>query len=97
MKKRQNLLTLTSSMVAGLLAVSMSAPTFAEGNPCAPKAKAQSQRGTKNPCVGKNPCAARNTCAAGNPCAAGDRVDSRTLTRPAGTKPYQGNQTALLN
>jgi hypothetical protein len=35
MKKRQNLLT--SSMVAGLMAISMSAPTFAESNPCAAK------------------------------------------------------------
>jgi hypothetical protein len=35
MKKRQKFLT--SSMVAGLMAISMSAPAFAERNPCAAK------------------------------------------------------------
>jgi hypothetical protein len=51
MKKRQKLLT--SSVLASLMAISMSTPTFAESNPCAPKAKAQHQRDMKNPCAGK--------------------------------------------
>ncbi|HMV13296.1 MAG TPA: hypothetical protein PKD88_12285 [Nitrosomonas sp.] len=68
MKARQKLLA--SSIVASLMAISMSAPTFAESNPCAPKAKAQHQHDMKNPCAGKNPCAAKNSCAAKNPCAA---------------------------
>jgi len=38
-----------------------------------------------------------NPCAASNPCAAGDRVDPNTVTRPKGTKPYQGEQVALLS
>jgi len=90
-------------MVAGLLAISMNASTFAESNPCAPKATVQPQQGTKNPCAAKNPCvakhpcAAKNPCAAMNPCAAGDRVDPGRVTRPSGTRPYQGNQATLLD
>lgn len=68
MKKRQKLLA--SSLVAGLMAISMSAPTFAESNPCAPKAKAQPQHDMKNPCAGKNTCSSKNPCVAKNPCAA---------------------------
>lgn len=52
--------------------------------PCAPRS------GKRNPCS-PNPCAARN------PCAAGDRVDPKAVTRPAGTKSYQGDSMVLLN
>lgn len=76
------------------------APRTGNRNPCSPCA-AKNPCAAMNPCAAKNPCAAMNPCAAknpcaGNPCAAGDRVDPKMVTRPAGTRPYQGNQAALL-
>lgn len=71
MQAKQNLLT--SSMVASLMAFTLSAPTFAERNPCspcAPKAKMQHQHDKKNPCAGRNPCAAKNPCSTKSPCPA---------------------------
>lgn len=70
MQAKQKLLT--SSMVASLMVFTLSAPTFAERNPCspcAPKAEMQRQHDKKNPCAAKNPCSAQSPCAAKNPCA----------------------------
>ncbi|MDT8364013.1 MAG: cytochrome c peroxidase [Nitrosomonas sp.] len=74
---------LFGAAVAGLPASLIAAPCM----PCAPRA------GKHNPC---NPCAAKNPCAARNPCAAGGRIDPRLITRPEGTRPYQGDRLALL-
>ncbi len=70
------------------LPLTLNGCAMATCKPCAPRA------GKRNPC---NPCAAGNPCAAMNPCAIGDRVDPKMVTRPGGTKPYQGDQAALLN
>lgn len=61
-------------------------------NPCAAK---------KNPCAAKNPCGAKNPCAAANPCnpcGAGDMPAPKAaeVTRPAGSKPFQGDRAALV-
>ena len=45
--------------------------SFAQSNPCAPKANKQAA----NPCAAKNPCSAKNPCAA-NPCASGAKHDA---------------------
>ncbi len=70
------------------------APRTGNRNPCGPCA-ARNPCAAMNPYAAKNPCAAMNPCA-GNPCAAGGKVDPKMVTRPAGTRPYQGNQAALL-
>jgi hypothetical protein len=76
------------------LPLTLSGCVMATCKPCAPRA---GKRNPCNPCAARNPCAAMNPCAASNPCAAGDRVDPNTVTRPKGTKPYQGDQVALLS
>lgn len=65
MKKQSRLLI--PSVVASLVTLSLNTPTFAESNPCAPKAKAQHQHDMKNPCAGKNPDATKSPYEAKNP------------------------------
>jgi len=85
---------LRAAVISALFGAVIGLPLILNGcamatcKPCAPRA------GKRNPC---SPCAARNPCAASNPCAAGDRVDPQMVTRPEGTKPYQGDRSALLN
>jgi hypothetical protein len=62
--------------------------------PCAPRAGKQNPC---SPCAARNPCAAMNPCAASNPCAAGGQINPCSVTRPVGSKPYQGDPLALLN
>ncbi len=64
---------------------------------CKPCAARAGKRNPCKPCAARNPCAAMNPCAASNPCAAGDRVNPKAVTRPEGTKPYQGDRAALIN
>lgn len=85
---------LRAAVISALFGAAIGLPLTLNGcamatcKPCAPRA------GKRNSC---SPCAARNPCAASNPCAAGDRVDPKAVTRPEGTKPYQGDRAALLN
>jgi hypothetical protein len=78
-----------------------STPMAKVTNPCATKATmtkpATPMQMAKNPC---NPCAAKaanpcNPCAAKNPCAAGSTVDPQLVTRPAGTKLFEGSNAEL--
>lgn len=73
MKSSQKIST-TPMLIASLMTLALSTPSYAERNPCspcAPKAKAQHQHDMKNPCAAKNPCATKNPCeAAKHPCAA---------------------------
>jgi cytochrome c len=61
-------------------------------NPCAAKAADPCSAKAKNPCVVK----AANPCAAKNPCAASDRIDSKLVTRPAGTRLFAGASAQLV-
>ncbi len=92
MQQQQKILK--SSLVAGLIALSLGA-SVANANPCNPCAPKANPCAAKNPCTAKNPCRAKNPCAA-NPCAAGARIDPKLVTRPKGTKPYTGNSQELV-
>jgi len=97
MKKNQPMkVNVISALFGAVIALplTMNGCAMATCKPCAPRA---GKRNPCNPCAASNPCAAVNPCAAMNPCAAGDRVDPGRVTRPGGTRPYQGNQAALLD
>ena len=87
---------------SGMLTASLGFVLAACTTPCRPNAP----RIQVNPCVGRNPCALRNPCAAkhtwasqqpckANPCAI-VKVNPAKITRPSNYRPYQGNQSDLL-
>ncbi len=93
--------SIKTTIISAIFGVAIGAPLAITGcsmMPCKPCAPRASKRNPCNPCAARNPCAAVNPCAAAkNPCAAGDRVDPRLITRPEGTKPYQGDRSTLLS
>lgn len=87
---------LRAVIVSGLFGAVIGMPVALTAAPCMPCAPRAGKRNPCSPCAAKNPCAAMNPCAAANPCAAGGRIDAKLITRPTGTRPYQGDRLALL-